>query len=89
LSSTWTTTTTAVVVSRSLPSTWTTTAGKVPRGAARRDVEYEDFGLVVELDGRIGHEAIADRWDDMERDRLVSVDEKLSIRARGAGDRPG
>jgi hypothetical protein len=59
-------------------------------GPAHRDVEYEDFELVVELDGRIGHEAIADRWDDMERDLLVAVEEKLSIRVgwRQAEERP-
>jgi len=35
---------------------------------AIRDVAYPDYGLYVELDGRLGHEAAADRWKDLERD---------------------
>jgi hypothetical protein len=38
------------------------------RGAAFRDVEYLRFRTVVELDGRLGHEFSADRWDDLDRD---------------------
>jgi hypothetical protein len=33
-----------------------------------RDVEYIRFGVVVELDGRIGHEDLLSRADDMDRD---------------------
>ncbi|UUZ60464.1 hypothetical protein [Nocardioides sp. B-3] len=33
-----------------------------------RDVDYPDYELYVELDGRLGHEAAADRWKDLERD---------------------
>lgn len=36
-------------------------------GSERRDVWYEDFGLVVELDGRTGHEG-SGRFRDMARD---------------------
>jgi hypothetical protein len=38
------------------------------RHAAYRDVEYLGGALVVELDGRLGHEAATDRWADLERD---------------------
>lgn len=40
----------------------------VGRHAAFRDVEYLGGSLVVELDGRLGHEASLDRWADLERD---------------------
>jgi hypothetical protein len=38
------------------------------RAPAYRDVDYRGFGVVVELDGRLGHEQQADRWDDLDRD---------------------
>lgn len=38
------------------------------RGPAYRDVEYLGHRLVVELDGRLGHEEATDRWADLERD---------------------
>lgn len=38
------------------------------RTAAYREVEYTEFGLVVELDGRLGHEEQLDRWEDLDRD---------------------
>ena len=49
-------------------------------GVVYRDVEYVEFGLVVELDGRIGHELVHDRWDDMDRDLLSAVDGHISVR---------
>ena len=33
-----------------------------------RDVEYLGLGLVAELDGRLGHEDLVSRADDMDRD---------------------
>lgn len=44
---------------------------KAGRTAAYRDVEYEDLGAVVELDGRLGHELSSDRWADLDRDVAV------------------
>ena len=38
------------------------------RSVAYRDVEYLGLAVVVELDGRLGHEETLDRWDDMDRD---------------------
>ena len=37
-----------------------------------RDVEYVGFGVISELDGRLGHEALLDRASDMVRDNAAS-----------------
>ena len=51
------------------------------RTPAYRDVEYKGVGLVVELDGRLGHELINDRWDDLDRDiaSLVAGDTTVRV----------
>lgn len=49
-------------------------------GVTYRDVEYEEFNLVVELDGRVGHEFVRDRWKDMDRDLLTAVNRRLTVR---------
>ena len=54
---------------------------------AVRDVCYTDFGVVVELDGRLGHEELG-RFRDMNRDNLASLDGLLTLRY-GAGDLHG
>ena len=46
----------------------------------RRDVEYEEFGLVVEIDGRIGHQAWASRQRDGRRDRKAAVGGRITVR---------
>jgi hypothetical protein len=51
------------------------------RSAAYRDVEYRSIGLVVELDGRLGHELALDRWDDFDRDIVSLVAGDTTIRA--------
>jgi hypothetical protein len=38
------------------------------RSNTYRDIEYVGLEVVVELDGRLGHELARDRWDDLERD---------------------
>jgi len=48
--------------------------------AACREVEYPEQRLVVELDGRLGHEWSADRWADLDRDVSAAVDRRLTIR---------
>jgi hypothetical protein len=45
-----------------------------------RDVEYSGLGVVVELDGRLGHEAARDRWRDLERDLGSLLQGDLTIR---------
>jgi hypothetical protein len=37
-------------------------------GVTYRDVDYRDFGLVVELDGRFVHTGPGREWADLERD---------------------
>jgi very-short-patch-repair endonuclease len=54
---------------------------------AVRDVWYTDFGVVVELDGRLGHTELG-RFRDMNRDNLASLDGLLTLRY-GAGDLHG
>ena len=45
-----------------------------------RDVEYDDYSLVVELDGRTGHEDLRSRDEDMDRDLDAAVDGNESVR---------
>jgi hypothetical protein len=45
-----------------------------------RDVEYVGLDLVVELDGRLGHEGFTDRASDMTRDNHAEVGRKRTIR---------
>jgi hypothetical protein len=46
---------------------------------ARRDVWYVDFGVVVELDGRLGHTELG-RFRDMDRDNAAGLDGLLTLR---------
>lgn len=50
------------------------------RGTIYRDVVYERFALVVELDGRWDHADAAARQRDMERDLLAVLDGLLTVR---------
>ena len=52
------------------------------RGAEYRDVEYEEFGLVVELDGRIGHEGWSATGRDADRDLDDHADGREAVRLR-------
>lgn len=54
---------------------------------AVRDVWYTEFGVVVELDGRLGHTELG-RFRDMDRDNNASLDGLLTLRF-GAGDLHG
>ena len=49
-------------------------------GIVYRDVRYDRYLLVVELDGRLGHELSGDRWDDQDRDLLVAGDDVMTLR---------
>jgi hypothetical protein len=51
-----------------------------PDGGVHRDVEYDEFAVVVELDGRRGHERFADRSYDMDRDLVTATLGRLTIR---------
>jgi hypothetical protein len=49
--------------------------------AAQRDVEYVEQALVLELDGRLGHEWAVDRWEDLDRDLAAATTGRLTVRA--------
>jgi len=48
--------------------------------ACYRDVEYIDTGLIVELDGRLGHEKPTDRWLDLDRDVAAATEQSMTVR---------
>jgi hypothetical protein len=50
------------------------------RTSAHRDVEYRGLGVVVELDGRLGHERQTDRWDDLDRDVDSAIAGDVTVR---------
>ena len=45
----------------------------------RSDVGYDDFGLLVELDGRLGHDGVG-RFRDFRRDNAFAVRELITLR---------
>ncbi|GAB3252958.1 type IV toxin-antitoxin system AbiEi family antitoxin domain-containing protein [Nocardioides dilutus] len=47
---------------------------------AYRDVDYVEHATSVELDGRVGHEEAADRWQDLERDLEATVVGQVTMR---------
>ncbi len=49
-------------------------------GVGRRDVEYEEWDLVVEVDGRLGHDGWRARQRDGRRDRKAAVGGRLTVR---------
>ncbi|KRF19788.1 hypothetical protein ASG90_20395 [Nocardioides sp. Soil797] len=52
------------------------------RGVVFRDADYDKFGVIVELDGRLGHEWSTDIWGDLDRDIDALIDQRVTIRAR-------
>jgi hypothetical protein len=50
---------------------------------ARRDVCYVDFGVVVELDGRLGHTELG-RFRDMDRDCVVLLALAYALKLRSS-----
>jgi hypothetical protein len=51
-----------------------------PRGTVWRDAAYLGGRLLLELDGRIGHDADEDRWDDLERDLAAATGGATTVR---------
>lgn len=45
-----------------------------------RDVAYEEYGLYVELDGRLGHETAGDAFRDMHRDNAAVLSGRATLR---------
>jgi hypothetical protein len=52
------------------------------RGGARQwsDVAYEEWRTLVELDGRLGHDGVGERWRDAERDNAASLVGERTLR---------
>lgn len=50
------------------------------KGPLYRDVSYEDYGAIVELDGRLFHSRVRDRDRDLERDLDAAVDGSVTAR---------
>jgi len=49
-------------------------------GVVHRDVRYARFGVLIELDGRLGHELNHDKWNDQDRGLLAATTELLTLR---------
>lgn len=45
-----------------------------------RDADYQDYRLIVELDGRTGHEDTTSRWRDMSRDNVAVAEGRWTLR---------
>ena len=50
------------------------------KGVVYRDVDYEEFGLLVELDGRVHHSSARDRDKDLDRDLDAALEERATVR---------
>lgn len=50
------------------------------QGPVYRDVDYRDFGLVVELNGRLFHDNALDHDRDLERDLDVAAGGRATVR---------
>ena len=60
-------------------------AGQAPartpeEGTAYRDILYEEFGVIVELDGRLGHEAESEVFRDHTRDNAATLTGAATLR---------
>ncbi len=53
---------------------------RTEQGTVYRDVEYDGLALLVELDGRLGHEWADARDDDRDRDLIAAGDDRMTIR---------
>ena len=42
-------------------------------GTVYRDAAYRRYAVIVEFDGRVGHELSDDKWDDQDRDLLAAA----------------
>ncbi len=47
---------------------------------AYRDVEYAGYGVLVELDGRLGHESESDQFRDLGRDNVAALTGRATLR---------
>lgn len=54
--------------------------GVSDKGLLYRDVDYDEFGLLIELDGRLFHDSARQRDRDLDRDLDAAVDGRSSVR---------
>jgi very-short-patch-repair endonuclease len=54
--------------------------GRSSRGKVYRDVSYDEFGLIVELDGRAFHDSTAARDRDLDRDLDAATEGRETVR---------
>jgi hypothetical protein len=69
-----------VVQRHGLPPATLQAPGHGPGGRLRRDAEFPEWAVVVELDGRLGHEGEG-LARDRRRDRAAARDGRLTLRA--------
>ena len=50
------------------------------KGVVYRDVAYEAYALLVELDGRLHHTSVRDRANDLDRDLEAALVDHLTVR---------
>lgn len=55
-------------------------ARAVDSGTAYRDILYEEYGVIVELDGRLGHEAESEVFRDKDRDNAATLTGAATLR---------
>jgi hypothetical protein len=63
-----------------LPTPRRQAGGTSRRGPLWRDVDYPEYGLVVELDGRLFHDTVGARDRDLDRDLDAAVDVGDTVR---------
>ncbi len=55
-------------------------ARSVERGTAYRDILHEELGVIIELDGRLGHEAESEVFRDQDRDNAATLTGAATLR---------
>ncbi|MGL4176850.1 MAG: type IV toxin-antitoxin system AbiEi family antitoxin [Dermatophilaceae bacterium] len=70
----------SVLLAHGLPPMRMQVPDTVDGGGIRRDFESEDFGVVIEVDGRIGHEGAGVERDRL-RDRRTARTGRITLRA--------
>ena len=68
-----------------LPAARRQASARFPGRSMWRDVLYEEWGFLVELDGRIGHTRTLDRDRDLDRDLDAAVTQELTTVRLGYG----
>jgi hypothetical protein len=70
-----------VIVPHGLPrGTGQAPSRSVDSGTAYRDILYEEYGVIVELDGRLGHEAESAVFRDQHRDNAATLTGAATLR---------